>query len=349
MKALLSVAGVFVVIAVAIILNASLYTVDVREQVIITQFSQIKGEPIKEPGLHFKMPFIQKINRFSNQVLEWDGPSAQMPTRDKLIIVVDNFARWRIKDPLIFFQQVTDVRTAHSRLDTLIGGAVRDVVASHDFIESIRSDKTRKPERDEALAAADSRIGTLPSIQVGREQLERLVLTSAKESVARIGVELLDVRFKRLNYNPNVSQTIYQRMSSEREQIAERFRSEGDGEAAKILGNRDRDLKQIESEAYKKIQEIEGGADAKATEIYAKAYNQTPEAVQLFEFTKAMDTLKKTVTPDMTLVLTTDSDLLHYLKTAEPLKPGGKALDVLKGVGGTGINGLPSLLDIPSK
>ncbi len=349
MKALASVGGVFILIAAAIILNASLYTVDVREQVIITQFSQIKGEPIKDAGLHFKLPFIQKINRFSNQVLEWDGPSAQMPTRDKLIIVVDNFARWRIKDPLIFFQQVTDVRTAHSRLDTLIGGAVRDVVASHDFIESIRSDKTRKPERDAALAAADSRIGTLPSIQVGREQLERLILASAKESVSRLGIELLDVRFKRLNYNPNVSQTIYQRMSSEREQIAERFRSEGDGEAAKILGNRDRELKEIESEAYKKIQEIEGGADAKATEIYAKAYNQTPESIQLFEFTKAMDTLKKTITPDMTLVLTTDNDLLHYLKTADPLKPGAKAIDVLKGVGGTGLNGLPSLLDLPAK
>lgn len=349
MKALLSVASVIATIALAIVLNASLYTVDVREQVIITQFSQIKGEPVTDPGLHFKLPFIQKVNRFSNQVLEWDGPSAQMPTRDKVIIVVDNFARWRIRDPLVFFQQVNDVRTAHSRLDTLIGGAVRDVIAGHEFIEAIRSDKARKPERDTSLTEMDSRIGTLPSIKTGREQLEKLIFASARDSVSRLGIDLLDVRFKRLNYNPSVSQTIYQRMSSEREQIAERFRSEGDGEAAKILGNRDRDLKQIESEAYKKIQEIEGGADAKATEIYAKAYNQTPEAVQLFEFTKAMDTLKKTVTPDMTLVLTTDSDLLHYLKTAEPLKPGTKALDVLKGVGGTGINGLPSLLDLPAK
>lgn len=349
MKALVSVASVIATIALAIVLSASLYTVDVREQVIITQFSQIKGAPVTDPGLHFKLPFIQKVNRFSNQVLEWDGPSAQMPTRDKVIIVVDNFARWRIKDPLVFFQQVNDIRTAHSRLDTLIGGAVRDVVAGHEFIEAIRSDKTRKPERDTSLVETDSRIGTLPPIRTGREQLEKLILTSAKESVARLGIDLLDVRFKRLNYNPSVSQTIYQRMSSEREQIAERFRSEGDGEAAKILGNRDRDLKQIESEAYKKIQEIEGGADAKATEIYAKAYNQTAESVQLFEFTKAMDTLKKTVTPDMTLVLTTDSDLLHYLKTAEPIKPGAKALDVLKGVGGTGINGLPSLLDLPVK
>lgn len=349
MKALVSALGVVIFIAVAILLNASLYTVDVREQVIITQFSQIKGAPITEPGLHFKVPFIQKINRFSNQVLEWDGPSAQMPTRDKVIIVVDNFARWRIKDPLVFFQQVNDERTAHSRLDTLIGGAVRDVIAGHEFIEAIRSDKTRKPERDTSLVESDSRIGTLPPIKTGREQLEKLILASAKEPVARLGIDLLDVRFKRLNYNPSVSQNIFQRMSSEREQIAERFRSEGDGEAAKILGNRDRDLKQIESEAYKKIQEIEGGADAKATEIYAKAYNQTPEAVQLFEFTKAMDTLKKTITPDMTLVLTTDGDLLHYLKTAETLKPGGKGLDLLKGAAGAGINGLPSLLDLPTK
>jgi len=349
MKPLLSVAGVIALFALFILLNASLYTVDMREQVIITQFSQIKGEPITEPGLHFKVPFIQKVNRFSNQVLEWDGPSAQMPTRDKLIMVVDNFARWRIKNPLVFFQQVTDERTAHSRLDTLIGGAVRDVVASHDFIEVVRNDKTRKPERDATMVAADSRIGTLPPIQIGRDQLERIVLTNAKAAVERLGIELLDVRFKRLNYNPSVSMTIYQRMSSEREQIAERFRSEGDGEAAKILGGRDRDLKEIESEAYKKIQEIEGSADAKATEIYAKAYNQTTDAVQLYSFTKAMDTLKKTITPNTTLVLTTDGDLMHFMKSSEPVKASGNPLDVLKGVGGQGVNGLPSLLDLPAK
>lgn len=345
MKPLTSVFGVVLLFAVVVTLNSALYTVDMREQVIITQLSQVIGQPIEEPGLHIKVPFIQKVNRFSKQVLEWDGPSADMPTRDKLMMVVDSFARWRIHDPLKFFQQVNDVRTAQSRLNTIIGGAARDVVASHDFIELIRSTKDRKAERDETLVASDSRIGMLPAIQIGRDKLERMVLDQAGPVAKTLGIELLDVRFKRLNYNVSVSKTIFMRMSSEREQIAERFRSEGQGEAAKILGNRDRDLKQIESEAYKKIQEIEGTADAKATEIYAKAYNQTPEAIQLFEFTKAMDTLKKTITPDTTLVLTTDGELLHYLKSSEPAsKSGSRPGDLLKG-----INGLPSLLDLPVK
>lgn len=344
MKPLTSVFGVALVFVILVTLNAALYTVDMREQIIITQFSQVIGKPVEDPGLHVKAPFIQKVNRFSKQVLEWDGPSADMPTRDKLMMVVDTFGRWRIKDPLKFFQQVNDIRTAQSRLNTVIGGAARDVVAAHDFIELIRSDKTRKAERDESLVSADSRIGTLPSIQIGRDKLERKVLEQARPVADTLGIELLDVRFKRLNYNASVSRTIYQRMSSEREQIAERFRSEGQGEAAKILGNRERDLQQIESEAYKKIQEIQGGADAKATEIYAKAYNQTPESVSLFEFTKAMDTLKKTITSDSTLILTTDGELMRYLKSTDGAKPEGKLGDSLKG-----INGLPSLLDLPTK
>ena len=343
MKPFLSVIGVFAVFVAFIVLNSALYTLDMREQVIITQLSKVIGQPVEDPGLHMKVPFIQKVNRFSKQVLEWDGPSADMPTRDKLMMVVDTFARWRIKDPLKFFQQVNDVTTAHSRLNTIIGGAARDVVASHDFIELIRSTKDRKADRDETLIANDSRIGTLPTIQIGRDKLERMVLEQALPVAATLGIELLDVRFKRLNYNVSVSRTIFMRMSSEREQIAERFRSEGQGEAAKILGNRDRDLKQIESEAYRKIQEIEGTADATATEIYAKAYNQTQESVQLFEFTKAMDTLKKTITPDSTLILTTDGELLHYLKSTEPARPATKLGDSLKG-----INGLPSLLDLPT-
>lgn len=343
MKPFTSVFGALAVFVVVITLNSALYTVDMREQVIITQLTRVIGKPIEDPGLHVKVPFIQKVNRFSNQVLEWDGPAADMPTRDKLMMVADAFARWRIKDPLKFFQQVNDISTAQSRLNTIIGGASRDIVASHDFIELIRSTKDRKAERDETLVGNDSRIGNLPSIQIGRDKLERLVLDQARPVAETLGIELLDVRFKRLNYNVSVSRTIFMRMSSEREQIAERFRSEGQGEAAKILGNRDRELKLIESEAYKTIQEIEGGADAKATEIYAKAYNQTPESIQLFEFTKAMDTLKKTITPDTTLVLTTDGELLHYLKSSEPAAKTGKPGDLLKG-----INGLPSLLDLPS-
>jgi membrane protease subunit HflC len=342
MKAIATTFGIFALIVVLLILNASLYTVDMREQVIITQFSQVIGKPITEPGLHWKTPFIQKVNRFPKQVLEWDGPVATMTTGEKLFIEVDCFARWRISDPLVFFQKLTDLRTAQSRLDTFIGGATRDVVAAHDFIEMVRSTKDRKPVIDPSIAAdrTGSTIGTLPAIKIGREKMERLILEKAKPTVVSLGVELLDVRFKRINLTSGISASTYQRMISEREQIAERYRSEGKGEAAKILGNRDRELNRIESEAYKKIQEIEGAADAKATELYAKAYNQTPEAAELFEFLKSMDTLKKTITPDTTAVFTTDGDLMGYLKSANPRKK-DDGLGSLKG-----IPGLPSLLEV---
>lgn len=322
MKAITSTFAAFALLALAILLNASLYTVDMREQVIITQFSQVIGKPVEDAGLHWKAPFIQKVNRFPKLVLEWDGKTTTMTTGEKLFIEVDTFARWRVSDPLQFFQSLTDLRTAQSRLDTFIGGATADVVAAHDFIEMVRSTKGRKAIVDPSLLAdkTGSNIGTLPDIKVGREQMERLILEKAKERIKGLGIDLLDVRFKRINLTSGISASTYQRMISEREQIAERYRSEGKGEAAKILGNRDRELNRISSEAYKKIQEIEGAADAKATEMYAKAYNQSTESKELFEFTKSMDTLKKTITPDTTMVLTTDGDLLKWFKSSEPAK-----------------------------
>ncbi len=327
MKMLTSPLVAFAAVIFLILLFASAYTVDMREQVIVTQFSKVVGEPIKEPGLQFKAPFIQHVNRFPKHVLEWDGPTAQMPTKDKANIVVDTFARWRIVDPLTFFLQLRDIRSAHSRLDAIIGSESRNVVARHSLIEVIRSTKDREAVRDPNLVAPSTttgsgvRIGSLVSIQFGRPVLERDILASARPKAAELGIELLDVRFKRINYNPAVTRTIYERMVSERMQIAERFRSEGAGEAAKILGNRDRDLKLIESEAYKKIQEIEGAADAKATDIYARAYNQSEAAGEMFEFMKAMDTLKKSMTADTSVVFTTDGDLFRYLKSPNPDPP----------------------------
>jgi membrane protease subunit HflC len=319
MKALTSPLAILAALALAILLFTGAYTVDMREQVIVTQFSEVVGEPITEPGLHWKIPFIQHVNRIPKHVLAWDGPSAQMPTKDKANIVVDSFARWKIVDPLTYFLQLRDLRSAQSRLDSIIGSETRNVVARHSLIEVVRSTKDREAARDPNLAAAagtgsGARVGALVPIQFGRPILERDILASARPKAAELGIELLDIRFKRINYNPAVTRTIYDRMVSERVQIAERFRSEGAGEAAKILGNRDRDLKLIESEAYKKIQEIEGAADAKATEIYARAYNQTPAAADLFEFMKAMDTLKKSLTPDTSVVFTTEGDLFRYLK-----------------------------------
>jgi len=324
--------------------SASLYTVGETEQVIITQFGKPVGETISEAGLHFKTPFIQRVNRFEKRILEWDGPPANMPTKDKVYIVVDNFARWRISDPRVFFENLRDERTAMSRLTDILGSETRNVIARHDFIEAIRTTKDRKVAREISTTAsiADARIGILPAILKGRTELEKEIFSSAVPKVKGFGIELMDVRFKRINYTPAVSQTIYQRMVSERTQIAERFKSEGAGEAAKILGERERDLKLIESEAYRKVQEIEGAADAKATEIYAKAYNQTPEAAELFEFTKTMDAYKLVITPDTNLILSTNSDFLHYLKSSD--KPAPTLPPV---TGGTDLlKGLPSLLDV---
>jgi membrane protease subunit HflC len=341
MKTATSAILVIVFFAAMAVFKLCAYTVGEQEQIIITQFGKPVGDPVKTAGLHFKLPFVQVVNRFEKRVLEWDGPSARMPTRDKVYVVVDTFGRWVISDPLLYYQRMRDERSALSRLDDILGSETRNVIAKNDFMEVVRTTKDRVVTRDENLAAADSRIGLLHPISRGRSQLEAEIFKSSLPKVSGYGVTLLDVRVKRVNYNDSVSQTIYERMISERSQIAERFRSEGAGEAAKILGQRERDLKTIESEAYRKIQEIEGAADAKATEIYAKAYNQNPESVKLFEFLRSMETYKKVMTPDTTLVLTTDSDFFQYLKSSEPPTP---ANDLTKSL----LNG-PSLIDLQPK
>jgi modulator of FtsH protease HflC len=321
MKPILTLLIGFVLIVALFLLSGSLYVVDMREQVIITRFQQVVGKPVIEPGLKFKLPFVDTVNRFSKMVMEWDGPAVVIPTKEKVNIVVDTFARWQIKDPLVFMKAVRDERSAQSRLRDVLDSEAKKVVAGHDFIEVIRSSKDRIVKVDEALVEGNSRLGKLTNISHGRPKLEEMILVNAKPKIAIWGIELLDVRVKRVNYNPDVLRTIYDRMTSERMQIAERFRSEGGGEAAKKLGEKERDLKGIESDAYKKVQEIEGGADAKATEIYAKAYNSSPDAAELFGFTKSMETLKKTITPDTTLVLTTAGDLLGYLKGPKAAVP----------------------------
>ncbi len=345
MKAISSLLILITLAVVGIVASASLYTVNETEQIIITQFGKPIGETVNKAGLHFKVPFVQKINRFEKRVLEWNGPAIKMPTKDKVYVVVDTFGRWRISDPLTFFEQLRDERSAQSRLDDILGSETRTVVARHEFIEAVRTTKGREAAVESAVkgSAADARLGQLPPIKKGRGELEKEVFVNAAPKVKSFGIELLDVRFKRINYNESVSQTIYERMISERTQIAERYRSEGAGEAAKILGQRERDLKEIESQAYRKIQEIEGAADAKATEIYAKAYNQDSESVSLFEFLKTMESYKKIITTDTSLVFTTNSDLLKYLKSANPTTPPGPggAPDLMQG-----LRSLPSLLDV---
>ena len=324
MKPFSLVAGIAVFLLVLMLVSASVYTVDEREQVFVTEFGKPVGNPINtdpqknEAGLHFKKPFIQHVNRIEKRILEWDGPATEMPTRDKLYISVDNFARWRISDPKVYFEKLRDERSAQSRLDDIIGSETRNVIASHDLIEVIRSDKDRKPVRDEAIAAADANLGVLPPIRDGRSVLDQQILKAAAPKVKSWGIELVDIRFKRINYKRGVIEKIYTRMASEREQIADRFRSEGAGEAAKILGRKERDLQSIESEAYRKEQEIKGKADAEATGIYASAYNSSPSAADFYQFVKTLETYQNALSKDTTVVLTTNSELFRLLKGVEP-------------------------------
>jgi membrane protease subunit HflC len=310
-----------VVVAVFVLLTISgaFFIVQETEQVIITQFGKPVGAPITEAGLHFKTPFIQDTNFFEKRVLEWDGPEAEMPTKDKLYIVVDTFARWRVSDPMQYFIRLRDERSARSRLDDILGSETRNTVARHELVEMIRTTKDRKAAVDDTMAAGGGTTsGGLPAIQFGRVALEKEITDEARGKLAEFGIELLDLRFKRINYNPAVSAKIYSRMMSERQQIAERFRSEGAGEAAKILGNKERDLKEIDSKAYREVQTIEGKADAEATSIYAKAYNQSPEARELYEFQKTLDTYKTSFQGETTLILSTQSSFLRFLKGASP-------------------------------
>lgn len=298
-----------------ITLQQSLYTVDEVEQVIITQFGKPIGEPVMTAGLNAKMPFIQSVNAIDKRILEWDGAPSDMPTKDKLYISVDLFARWRITDPLQYFLRLRDERSAQSRLDDILGSETRNAVAKHELIEIIRTTNDRKPLRDAMLTKAerDLKMGNLVPIKKGRKWVEEEIFTAAAEKVKVFGIELLDIRFKRINYNESVRPKIYDRMISERRQIAERFLSEGNGEAARIRGNRVRDLNKIQSEAYKAVETIRGLADAQAANIYAKSYSQSPEAMQLYQFTRTMRAYPDIIADNTTLVMSTDSDLLKFI------------------------------------
>ncbi len=304
----------------AYVAMSSLYTVSEVEQIIITQFGKPVGVPVTSAGLKVKMPFIQDINPIDKRVLEWDGSPSDMPTKDKLYISVDLFARWRIVDPLQYFLRLRDERSAQSRLDDILGSETRNAVAKHELIEIIRTTKDRVPLRDALLSDAERELdmGLLVPIQKGRKLVEQEIFRAAAEKVQVFGIELLDIRFKRINYNESVRPKIYDRMISERRQIAERFLSEGNGEAARIRGNRVRDLNKIQSEAYRQVEEIRGVADARATEIYASAYNQNRQAVAFYEFTRTMQSYKSIIADNTTLILSTDSDLFRFLKSMTP-------------------------------
>jgi len=315
LAALLAILG-----AAAFVLISSIYTVSEVEQMIITQFGKPVGKPVTTAGLKARIPFIQQVNAIDKRVLEWDGSPSDMPTKDKLYISVDLFARWRITDPLQYFLRIRDERSAQSRLDDILGSETRNAVAKHELIEIIRTTRDREPLRDALLTDAerDLDMGSLVPIQKGRKLVEQEIFVAAADKVQVFGIELLDIRFKRINYNESVRPKIYDRMISERRQIAERFLSEGNGEAARIRGNRVRDLNKIQSEAYRQVEEIRGLADAKATEIYARAYDQSAESKAFYEFTRTMESYRFIIAENTTLVLSTDSELFQFLKGMNP-------------------------------
>ena len=303
------------VLIVLLFVTGTVYTVREDQQVILTQFGKSIGDPITEAGLHFKLPFIVKVNVIEKRVLAWDGESAQMPTRDKTYIQVDTFARWEISEPLVYFKTLRDERSALSRLDDILGSETRNAVAKHDLLEVVRSTKDRKPEKTDLQTEEGA---VFEPIKIGRREIENNVYQIAKTKLEDIGINLLDLRFKRINYNQSVAPQIYEQMISERQQIAERFRSEGAGEAARTMGKMEREVKRIESEAYRKIQSILGEADAESTRIYAEAYGGTPERESFYEFVKTLEAYDKILDENTTVILSTDSELFKLLKGSKP-------------------------------
>ena len=295
-----------------IVVISSAFIVRETEQVIITQFGKPVGAPIIDPGIHFKIPIIQQANFFDRRFLEWDGDPNQIPTKDKRFIWVDTYARWRIKDPLRFFQRVRDERGAQSRLDDILDGETRNAIAKHYLVELIRSTNRDQLSSEEFTAGEITQ--SLAKIKVGREKITRSIIKVAAPRTLELGIELLDLRLKRINYVDEVQQKIFERMITERKRIADKFRSEGQGEASKILGDKERELKKIQSGAYKTAQEIVGKADAEATTIYAKAYNQSNEAREFYRFVKTMETYKTTLSEKDWMVLSTKGDFFQYLQ-----------------------------------
>jgi membrane protease subunit HflC len=311
-----------VVLLVLVVGYLCTYSVPEQFAAIITEFGKPTGPTVTQPGLHFKLPVIQTVNLIDLRMQEWDGQAVQMPTHDKLYMIVDSYGRWRITNPLLFFTRMRDTRSALSRMDDITGSEMRNAVAENDLIELVRTDKNRKVEQDydpdNTNAQQNITTSTLPPISIGRTAIEQTITSNSAAKLKDFGIDLVDVRLMRLNYQSSVTDKINERMISEREQIAARFRSEGEGAADKILGDRDRDLAEIKSVAYQQVQEIEGGAEAEATKIYADAYNQSPDAAELYSFLRSMQTLEVVATNNTTLVISTSGDLFKYLKSANP-------------------------------
>lgn len=306
-------AVVIVVAVIVLVLFSSMYVVREYEQVIITQFGKPIGDPKDTPGLKFKIPLIQRAHRFEKRFLEWDGDPNQLPTKDKRFIWVDMYARWRINDPLLFFQRLRDERGARTRLDDILDGETRNAIANHNLLEVIRN-TNRAPQQSEL----ESRDETgLDPITVGRDKIRTEILSNAMPRTEDLGIEILDVQFKRINYVEEVRQKVYERMIAERMRIADRFRSEGEGEASRIRGEKERELKRIQSGAYRQAREIMGDADADATRIYAAAYNSSADARSFYEFLKTMEIYQTTVDSETSLILSTDGEFYKFIEKSQ--------------------------------
>jgi len=304
---------ILIVIIIAILIGfSSAYIIDETEQVVVTQFGKVVGTPKKEPGLYFRIPFIQVPNTLPKNLLEWDGDPGQIPTKEKTYIWVDTFARWKIVDPKKFLETVKSLPSARGRLDDIIDPAVRNFITSYELIEAVR---TTNREMDIVEMGIDAKTQekhkTTYSISTGRDKITKGIMEQAMPKLAKFGIELVDVKIKRINYVEEVRKSVYGRMIAERSQIAEKFRSEGQGEARKILGEKERDLKLITSEAYRKAQEIKGKADAEATILYAKAYGIDPE---FYSFIKTLEIYNEALDKESSVVLSTDSEFFKYLK-----------------------------------
>jgi len=320
-SSIMSILGIIFILT-ALKWGALLFIVRQYENVLITRFGKIV-RTVTEPGLKVKFPFIDKVHRFDKRILSWDGPPTECPTKDKLYIIVDSFARWRISDPFLYYNRLNDERSALSRLDDILGSETRTAVATHDLVELIRVTKGRQPLRDEELEKSGTLLpSTIPEIEFGRGEIEKQITERTRQKIADFGIELLDERFKRSKYNPAVAEKIIDRMSSERHQIAARFRSEGRGEAANINGQKESDVAAISSGATKNALETEGKADAQAASIYSGAYG-APDAQELFSFLRSLQVMRAAFGKETTAVISTNSDLGRMLKSmAEATAPG---------------------------
>jgi len=294
-----------------LIITGALYTINETQQVVVTQFGEPIGDPITKPGLHFKIPFIQQANYFEKRILEWDGNPNQIPTKDKKYIWVDTIACWKIVDALKFLQSVSNENGAHARLDDIIDSATRDFITSHYLVEVVRNTNRILNESRENEDSSDQISAEIEEINLGRDALTRGILHEAAKIVPQYGIELIDVRVKRINYVSDVQKKVFERMISERKRAAEQYRSEGQGKKAEIEGQMGKELKEIRSDAYRVAEELKGKADATAIDIYADAYNRDPE---FYAFLKTLETYKDTIDKDTTVILTTDSEYLDYLK-----------------------------------